>query len=103
MATASYVAGNAVMTPALARRIEGLEPGCGLRAGDSPLAFRGDGDAFAAYDFGSAPEAEADMVRFVFDIFLLNAKAVEADFRRLTDGRQSQPLPESNLLIGSRR
>lgn len=96
-----YVAGNAVMTPALARCIEGLEPGCGLRAGDSPLAFRGDGDAFAAYDFAAAPEAEADMVRFVFDIFLLNAKAVEADFRRLTDGRQSQPLPESNLLIGS--
>ncbi len=47
---------------------------------------------------GVAPQA--DRIASLYDIFLKNGEAIEADFRLITAGRRSQPLPADNILIG---
>ncbi len=42
----------------------------------------------------------ADRITSLYDIFLKNGEAIEADFRLITKGRESQPLPDDNILIG---
>lgn len=44
--------------------------------------------------------AEYLKINHLWDLFLLNQQAIEADFELLTKGRQSQPLSDTNLLIG---
>lgn len=100
-----FVAGNLLPEERIAGRIMRLQPGEALRLGDQIVAFRGseaelDGEKFAKV-WALEPE-EGVAVTFVFDVFLNNARALKADFRRLTKGRVSAPLPESNLVIGDR-
>jgi UDP-N-acetylglucosamine diphosphorylase/glucosamine-1-phosphate N-acetyltransferase len=45
-------------------------------------------------------DQEVSMVKRPWDIFRLNGQELEADFALLTAGRESQPLHESNTLIG---
>jgi UDP-N-acetylglucosamine diphosphorylase/glucosamine-1-phosphate N-acetyltransferase len=47
-------------------------------------------------------KAKVPMVRRPYDLFSLNAEAIEADFDLLTRGRSSAPLSSSNTLIGDR-
>ncbi|MBD5213844.1 MAG: glucose-1-phosphate thymidylyltransferase [Bacteroidales bacterium] len=49
---------------------------------------------------GAAPEA--DRITSLYDIFLKNGDAIETDFRLLTEGRTSQPLPDNSILIGNK-
>lgn len=46
-------------------------------------------------------EGEIFKINFVWDIFKLNQKAIELDFELITKGRESQPLSNTNILIGS--
>lgn len=57
----------------------------------------------------SAPDAQAlpshqvpgvGEIKHVYDIFLLNARAIEADFARLTAGRVSRPVSPTCTVIG---
>lgn len=43
------------------------------------------------------------VIEHVYDIFLLNAKAIEADYDRITAGRTSQPLSPTCTVIGDAR
>ncbi len=43
---------------------------------------------------------EVGEINHLWDIFQLNAKAIEVDFGHITQGRQSQPLSESCTVIG---
>ncbi|MDE5902222.1 MAG: glucose-1-phosphate thymidylyltransferase [Muribaculaceae bacterium] len=47
------------------------------------------------------PEGSARLIRFPYDIFQANAEALCREYRRLTSGRRSAPLDESNRVIGS--
>lgn len=49
------------------------------------------------YDIEDTPFLKIDNP---WDIFMLNAPALEEDFQLLTQGRESQPLPDSNRVIG---
>lgn len=40
-------------------------------------------------------------IKHVYDIFLLNAQAIEVDFNRLTQGRKSRPISSTCTVIGS--
>lgn len=48
-------------------------------------------------------EGEYRKLSFTYDIFSLNAAAIEADFELLTQGRTSAPIPESNQYINAER
>jgi UDP-N-acetylglucosamine diphosphorylase/glucosamine-1-phosphate N-acetyltransferase len=43
-----------------------------------------------------------DQIKNTFDIFVKNDVAIKADFRLLTKGRKSQPIPEGVLVINSK-
>ena len=43
-----------------------------------------------------------ERIGHLYDIFMKNGEAIEADFRLVTVGRESMPLPDSNTLIGNR-
>ncbi len=57
---------------------------------------------FASRRFGRNIEYEGSLrrLRYIYDVFLENGAEIESDYRLITSGRDSQPLPEGNMLIG---
>lgn len=100
-----YVNGALLPDSTLVAAIKELKPGEALYAGDELLALRGNRELFL--DPATCPhktyEGMPDMLRFVFDVFLLNAAQIEADFRLLTVGRRSARISQTNLWIGNKR
>ena len=98
------VAGHVIPTPELAEQVLQLGHGEALMVGEDLIAFNGSAHDFDARHWTRVvyPEQKPDMVTRPYHIFLLNGKVLEADFARLTAGRQSQPLSASNVIIGDR-
>lgn len=101
-AEALFIAGNVLPDDALVAAIRDLNPGDALVDPDGMfIAARcrmaGLDDVCGNAKVYGAP---FDAVRFVFDVFLLNAKFIRRDFLRLTAGRVSQPLDDTNTVIG---
>lgn len=107
-----FVASNVVATEELAAAVAALEGAGSSLVGETEdgekvlIAVKGSADDLHA--FMSAPEPEGLMfpdkvtaVRRLYDIFLLNARQIEADFAVLTAGREGQSIPRSNTVIGS--
>lgn len=82
----------------LAEAVAALPCGGRLTAGDRTLAERfgsaGDEPSETVYD------GEILSVSHPYDLFLLNSRAIESDFRILTAGRRSRPLSPSCTVIG---
>ena len=93
-ADALYVAGHVLPDKAIAQAAAALGAGECLKSGDITIAYRG--DASRVVEYGGV----VDAVTHLYDIFMLNGKALEADFRRLTFGRTSQPVNSTNTVIG---
>ena len=81
----------------LAAAIASLKPGEKLTAGEETIAYIGiDPDHCEKIEYTK----ETHSLKYVFDIFLNNGREIRADYRRLTAGRKSQPLPAGNMVIG---
>lgn len=100
---ALFVAGNLLPSPALIEALEKLCPGEELVKDGKHLGFRGAvkprGEEYAAassVEFGG----ELTAVNHLYDIFLLNDKALKDDFAGIVAGRESAPLSGSNIVIG---
>lgn len=98
-----FIAGNLLPEEDIAGRIGSLKLGEALKYDGQIIAFRGseaqlDGEKF--HKVWRLPEGSAVIIRYVYDIFLNNDRALKADFARITRGRESQPLPDSNRVIG---
>ncbi len=98
-----YIAGNVLPDRRLADRLERLSPGESVADSEGWLvAFRGKPADFENGNLGSPEKLDGvKSLQYVFDVFLNNAEQIRQDFRLITEGRRSMPLPESNLLIGS--
>ena len=94
-ADALYVAGHIIPDKALAEAVASLRPGQKLMCNHEEVAHYGT-DATDTVEYCGSPDA----VHNLYDIFMLNNKAVEADFERITAGRQSLPLSPTNTIIG---
>ncbi len=96
------VAGHVIPTPALAEQVLQLKHGEALMVGEDLIAFNGSAQDFDNRHWQKVvyPAVKPDMITRPYHIFLLNGKVLEADFERLTAGRASQPLSESNTVIG---
>lgn len=92
---ALYIAGHIIPDPALSEAIGQLSPGQKLICGDEEIARYGK-DAADTIEYVGAVTA----IRHLYDIFMLNSNAIEADFSRITTGRQSMPLSSTNTIIG---
>ena len=102
---ALFVAGNVVVDSRFSARAASLPSGHALSLpGGEVVAFRGSREDFDAGAWRCVEEIDegvaSGVVRFVFDIFRLNATAIESDFRLLCSGRVGTPLPASVTVIG---
>ena len=98
-----FIAGNVVPDERLAIILEELRPGEALRQGESIVAFRGSESQLDAGEWNAVIDVDpsvACVLTFVYDIFQANGEAVKAEYRRVTRGRKSQPLSDSNRVIG---
>lgn len=98
-----FVAGNLMPREETAALLESLKPGEAAVCGDEVVAYRGSEAGLEAGGFASTvviPQESARILHFPYDIFLENAEALRREYRRLTAGRVSAPLDESNRVIG---
>ncbi|HHB77943.1 MAG TPA: glucose-1-phosphate thymidylyltransferase [Saprospiraceae bacterium] len=101
-----FIAGNALPTPDLVRQIKSLKPKEGLLHKDQLIAANIPGLLFPQSQeipLNELKLTEIGEVRTInrpADIFLQNEDQIKADFDLLTQGRTSQPVPESTGVIG---
>ncbi|WP_313113108.1 GlmU family protein [Aequorivita sediminis] len=90
---------NASFLPSqnLVNIIKNLEENQAVFFDDEPLAFfTSDGQEvdFDAYDVIQYEHKDVLRIENTWDIFSKNGEAIERDFKMLTEGRQSQPIPD---------
>lgn len=104
-----FIASNIIATEHLARRLDTLDPGevlmADTMAGQRVLVgFKGGpnrlDEVIHSMPAGIVYEEKVDAINYVYDIFLLNGRQIEADFDVLTAGREGQSIPRSNTVIG---
>lgn len=98
------VAGNVIPTPSLAKQVLGLAHGEALMVGEDLIAFNG-----SAHDYDTRhythivyPNEPVLVLHHLWDIFEHNGEVMRQDFKRITAGRQSQPLSDTCTVIGDR-
>lgn len=87
--------------------INALEEGSTLKNGDLTIAFKINKKIVDGFDFekGLMPvalETEADFIENTWDIFAKNEKYIKLDFERITNGRKSAKLSETNFVRGDK-
>ncbi len=97
-----YINGALCANDALAKAVADLKLGQKLVAGDILLAAKLEGQDLEsnleAVSFGG----DFNLIDRPWKIFSLNGAELEADFDLITKGRKSQPLSETNTVIGDR-
>lgn len=100
-----YIYGGLLPDDYVEAKILSLRPGEALWHNDELIALRG-----TSHQFENPRQCDAvvydgtpNILRYVYDVFLLNAAQIEKDFRMLTQARISAPLHPDNLWIGPRR
>ncbi|CAM1356793.1 MULTISPECIES: GlmU family protein [Tenacibaculum] len=85
-------------TEILIENIKGLKPNQAIFKDEDVIAFyttdtqeEVDFSRYEAIEF----EGEVLQIKNTWDIFSLNAKAIKADFDLITEGRESEPIPET--------
>lgn len=97
-----FIAGHVIPSVALVELIEHLEFGHAIKANNEIIAFRGTLDNFQAENFHEITDFDNEItsIHWLYEIFALNDKVLEDDFRIITAGRVSQPLSNTNTVIG---
>ena len=90
-----YIHGGVCPNKALVEAIQQLADGDGLYSGDTLLAYRNTVHQKVSFN------GEFTQIEKLWHIFQYNATELQADFDLLTTGRRSQPLSDTNLVIGS--
>lgn len=97
-----FIAGNICPNGELIEVINAMEVGCAIVSAKGLIAYRGTLKNFLAQEFKTTTMiAETPCaINMLYDIFVGNHDALIEDFNRITSGRESQPLSDSNTLIG---
>ncbi len=95
---------NASFLPSenLANIVKSLKENQAVFYGDEPIAFfttEGQEVDFDAYDIIEYSYDDVLRIQNTWDIFSINGEAIKRDFAMLTEGRESQPIPEGVLVI----
>ncbi len=101
-ADALYITGALLPDPLLVTAISNLLPGQALFKKGTPLAYHGTLNNIINKEWEEIEyEGTPRIITYVFDTFLLNPQMIKEDFRRITHGRVSCPLSDSNRVIGN--
>lgn len=102
-----FIAANCLPSAELAQAVAALETGQALTLPDGEyVAYRGTMPMFGKLIEGElSPETvvfggPCTTLHHLYDIFMHNGQAITEDYKALTAGRESRPLPPGNLLIG---
>lgn len=96
-----FIAGALLPDSEIAMAISSLRAGEALFDGSEPLAFRGKYSEFCNGLWERKEyKSELRIIRYIFDIFRQNYDEIRKDFSRITTGRMSCPIDESNTIIG---
>lgn len=99
-----FIAGNVCPTANLVSKIEALKDGESLvtQMGDL-IAYKGGIEGLNESSFASTVVCDEDCltIKMLYDIFVENHRGIVEDFALLTHGRKSQPLSDTNTVIGS--
>lgn len=98
-----FIAGNVLPSERVVTMVEQLRVGEALFYGAEMVAFRGSESQLDNLQFErriEVPEGEVDIIKFVFDIFGYNGETLKSEFKRITKGRKSQVLSDTNTVIG---
>lgn len=106
---ALFVAGWIIPDATLVDRVLALSQGESLYDGPLLIAFKGSFSDFSSLkpyynkDENIPPLLNCNSLTYVYDIFLKNHQAIVDDFRLITRGRRSLPIPDSCTVIGPRQ
>ena len=92
------ISAHCLPTPMVVQGIENLKPGQALCFQGEIIAARGlvDQTEFEHIEIEEIPS----FIKNLYDIFQINADALEFDFHLITDGRTSQQISKTNTVIG---
>lgn len=98
-----FIAGHVIPNQQLVELINQLNTGVAIRANKEIIAFRGTLESFQSGEFTEIIDfdGETTTIHWLYEIFSLNDKILETDFRNITSGRQSQPISPTNTVIGN--
>lgn len=90
-----FIAGNLLPRAENIRAIEDLKAGEAILKEGKVVAFRGDLSSFESQQWTEKRhECALPMLNYVFDIFLNNPEEIKQDYKVMTRGRKSQPIPD---------
>ncbi len=100
-----FINASVIPTVDLVSEINALYDGEMLKFGEITIAFRISAKGLETEDYTSLlkdkqTKCEIDLIENTWDIFAKNDKQIKQDFERLTQGRQSQNLSNSNFVRG---
>lgn len=91
---ALFVAGNMIPSAHVAKCLAELQSGQGFRHKDSLVAFRGNYEDFLEEKFQDVGyPGDIRFLEYIFDVFLANPEEIKSDFKLITKGRKSAPIP----------
>ena len=99
-----FIAGNVCPTAVLIEKINALEVGCALVSSKGDvIAYKGDSENFNSRNFAREIVCDDDCltVKMLYDIFMENHRGIVEDLALLTKNRMSQPLSDTNTIIGN--
>lgn len=98
---ALFINGSAIPTNGLTEAAASLLPGEAIVDDNDVIAFRGTTEDLenGIYTIKEC-KAEIRRIKYVFDIFLLNAIQINDDFFRITSHKDSMPADSTNTIIG---
>src|SRR5690606_21047753 len=97
-----FINGAVCANDALAKAVAELKPGQKLVAGEVIIAARTESQSWETDLESLTFDGEFNLIDRPWKIFSLNGAELEADFDLITKGRKSQPLSETNTVIGDR-
>lgn len=99
-----FVAGHVIPDKQLADAVSNLTPGEEIKQGKDVIAYRGTLEDFKEQNYSKVFEYEKPLnkIHWLYDIFTINDTILHDDFRAITAGRESQPLSDTNTVIGNR-
>lgn len=96
-----FIAGDILPDENVVEEVLSLEKGIMLVKEGFNMAFRGTGEEFVSEKYSHKEyREEIKRIGHLYDIFLENYSEIKKDFKLLTRGRQSKPLPDCTRLIG---
>lgn len=98
-----FIAGHVIPSEKLAEQIKNLAIGEEIKQGKDIIAFRGTINDFKVQNIKKNIEYTDDLIsiHWLYEIFSLNEKILKNDFVKITTGRESQPISNTNIVIGN--